>query len=815
MTEQVRLPHYLACLNPEQLKAVLHEGSPLLILAGAGTGKTRVITTKIAYLVKERGISPESILAVTFTNKAAREMRERAALLEPSCERAVIRTFHSFGSWFLRRNAQALDLDSNFVIYDDGDSASLVQAILPSLSKPECRRYASLIARAKDYGMEPDSPTLASLIRDEDFRRVYSLYEERLRSTGNVDFGDLIRLPAKILEKDEAIARRTRQRFRVVLVDEYQDSNVAQFLLLQRLFSPETYLCVVGDDDQSIYRFRGAEIRNILSFASIFPGTETVKLERNYRSYQTILDIAGDVVSRNSGRLGKTLRATRPGGAKPQLALLDDQDQEVSFCARIIGEMRARGASLSDIAILYRTNAQSLAFEKEFPRRGIAYRLVGALRFYDREEVKDLLAYLSLLLNPRDEIAFRRIVNKPARGLGEGSVEGILDKAAKEGLSPVEASRQSKELLRGKGKAGMEQFLGLLDRATAMLGRAASQEEPYSLSDGGRHGGGAKGPAAGKGNAAKSPAGRAAAEKDDAGSASLSALVETIVKESGLVGYHRDQDEIAGTQKLANMDELINASSLYPLAREGLAEFLETIELDRSFQAGAEGETKDAVTLITMHNTKGLEFPCVIVSGLEQGLFPRDDEEGEDLEEQRRLFYVSLTRAKDRLYLSACRWRRIRGRIIETSPSRFLTEMDPSLYEFWKLGASASRPQTGAFPRRSFPVNQRPGGSTGVTLIPKAGSYGARPLSSPSTPASNHSAYPAGSKAREQADTGAVPGSEWKRGQAVYHDEYGRGSVIKVSMTESSGSLVIVQFETGKVAQFFPKYTKKLERIKD
>lgn len=803
MTEQDKLPPYLACLNPEQLKAVLHEGSPLLILAGAGTGKTRVITTKIAYLVKERGISPESILAVTFTNKAAREMRERAALLEASCERAVIRTFHSFGSWFLRRNAQALGLDSNFVIYDDEDSASLVQAILPNLGKPECRRYASLIARAKDYGLEPDSPSLASLIRDDDFRRVYSLYEERLRGTGNVDFGDLIRLPAKILEKDEAIARRTRQRFRVVLVDEYQDSNVAQFLLLQRLFSPATYLCVVGDDDQSIYRFRGAEIRNILGFASIFPGTETIKLERNYRSYQSILDIAGDVVSRNSGRLGKTLRATRPGGAKPQLALLDDQDQEVSFCSRIIGDMRAKGASLSDIAILYRTNAQSLAFEKEFPRRGIPYRLVGALRFYDREEVKDLLAYLSLLLNPRDEISFRRVVNKPARGLGEGSVESILDKALREGISPIEACRQSKEALRGRGKAGMDQFLGLLDRTNGLLGKALSQDEPYSLSDGGKRSGKTEG--------------------GDAGSASLAVLLESIVKDSGLVAYHRDQDEIAGTQKLANMDELINASSLYPLAREGLAEFLETIELDRSFQAGGEKDGSDAVTLITMHNTKGLEFPCVIVTGLEQGLFPRDDEEGEDLEEQRRLFYVSLTRAKDRLYLSACRWRRIRGRIIETSPSRFLTEMDPGFYEFWKLGASVSRPHAGSFPRRNFPGTRPVPGSAAASMIPKAGSYGARPSVLPSSAAtarptasirSTSATRPASPRSpRQEAGPGSV--SEWRRGMSVYHDEYGRGSVIKVSMTESSGPLVIVQFETGKIAQFFPKYTRKLERIKD
>jgi DNA helicase-2/ATP-dependent DNA helicase PcrA len=808
------LPPYLASLNPEQLDAVLHEGSPLLILAGAGTGKTRVITTKIAYLVKERGFQPESILAVTFTNKAAREMRERAALLEPRCERAVIRTFHSFGAWFLRRNAAALGIDSNFVIYDDGDSTELIHAALPQLSKQDCKRYASLIARAKDYNLEPDSPDLSASIRDEDFRRIYALYEKRLRETGNVDFGDLIRLPTKILGEDAAIAARTKQRFRVILVDEYQDSNVAQFLLLQRLAGPETYVCVVGDDDQSIYKFRGAEIRNILSFSKIFPGTKTVKLERNYRSYQTILDIAGDVVSHNSGRLGKTLRATKPGGAKPQLALLDDQDQEVEFCARIVRAHQKQGGSLSDIAILYRTNAQSLAFEKDFPRKGIAYRLVGALRFYEREEVKDVLAYLALLLNPRDEIAFRRVVNKPARGLGDSSVDLILDRALGSGMSVIEACRDSSGSMRGKGKAGLEQFLGVMDRAAAMLGErsdpargsdigaadeAGAADGPYSLADGGKAVRRTKG---------KGKNGDAA---NDSGPASLGVLLEKIISESGLAGYHRGQDEIAGTQKLANMEELVNASALYPLVREGLAEFLETIELDRSFQAGGDAENLDAVTLITMHNTKGLEFPLVIVTGLEQGLFPRDDEEGEDLEEQRRLFYVALTRAKDSLYLSACRWRRMRGRLFETTPSRFLTEMDPERYEFWKSGASVSRPVQAHFPR-SFPgaravVGQ---GSTGSGTVPS----GARPLAGSYGGGGQRAAAPA-AQAGIGAHGAASQSSEWRQGQTVYHDEYGQGAIIKVSLTENSGPLVIVQFESGKIAEFFPKYTRKLERIKE
>lgn len=735
------LPAYLESLNPEQLQAVLHRGGPLLILAGAGTGKTRVITTKIAYLVKEIGMSPESILAVTFTNKAAREMRERAMQIEPACERATIRTFHSFGAWFLRRNAAAAGIDSNFVIYDDDDSAQLVRTILPQASKQECEHYATLISRAKDYNIEPDSPALDRLSQESDLRRIYTMYEERLRATGNVDFGDLIRLPARLLESDQVIARRTHQRFRVILVDEYQDSNVAQFILLQRLASEETYVCVVGDDDQSIYRFRGAEVRNILSFANSFPGTTVIRLERNYRSSQSILDIAGNVVSHNKNRLGKTLHATKPGGIKPELALLDDQDQEVEFCSRIVKNHLRAGGRLSDIAILYRTNAQSLAFEKEFPRKKINYKIVGALRFYEREEVKDVLAYLSFLLNPRDEIAFRRIVNKPTRGLGESSVDILLEGAQRSGTTILEACLANQSALKGKAKLGMEEFLAVIKEASEQL----------------------------------KPAG----EKTDKGEKSLSVVLETIIEKSKLAEYHKNKDEIARTQKLSNMEELVNAASLYPAVQEGLAEFLETIDLDRSLQAVEDEGATDAVTLITMHNTKGLEFPIVIITGLEQGLFPRDDESGDELEEQRRLFYVALTRAKDRIYMTACHWRRIHGRLFETQPSRFLTEIDPSLYRLW-----GEMPQTGY-----------------RTLRPGSEAAQARGASPSIT---------------QGHGTAQVPkGPEWKVGMKVYHDEYGQGVVIKTTDNENSGPLVIVQFETGKVGQFFPKYTKKLEKIQD
>ncbi|HUX39860.1 MAG TPA: UvrD-helicase domain-containing protein [Rectinemataceae bacterium] len=792
---------WLDSLNPEQLEAVRHEGSPLLILAGAGSGKTRVITTKIAWLVRERGFEPESILAVTFTNKAAKEMRDRAAAIEPECSRSTIRTFHSFGAWFLRRNAKAVSgpggavpgLDSDFTIYDDDDQTTLLHGLLPRNTRSECRAFVEAISRAKDFGFEVDSPALDKVSSDPGFRRIYAMYEERLRATGNVDFGDLIRLPSRILREDPAIARRTRQRFRVVLVDEYQDSNVAQFELLRLLAGyvgsegsaadgrdagPSAYVCVVGDDDQSIYRFRGAEVRNILSFPEVFPNTKVVRLERNYRSWQSILNVAGAVVAHNEGRLGKTLRAVRPGGSKPRLALLEDQDREVAYCLRVAEDARRKGRRWNDIAILYRTNAQSLGFEKEFAHRGVPYRIVGALRFYEREEVKDVLAWLALLANPRDEVAYKRVVNKPARGIGDTSVDLIL-RAAGAGGNLLRASQEEGPSLKGKARTGIAEFSRIAFSLAAIL----PAPEPASTQ---REEDGPRGAEAARAEASlkmpKEPPPR-----------HLGELVDRLVKESGLLDYHRGQDEIAGTQKVANLDELVNAASLYPLSRAGLADFLETVELDRSL-AAADGEGAiDAVTLITMHNTKGLEFPLVMVTGLEQGLFPRDNEEGEDLEEQRRLFYVACTRAKDELHLTACRLRRMRGRLFETLPSRFLGEipmelLDPVGGGGWRGGASAAG--AGAF--------------AGAGRLGGGGAAGKAAFGKDAAAFSKQAPASAGGKG----------GDEWRVGTAVYHDDYGPGVVAQVKPTPSSGPLLVVRFETGKEAKFFPAFTAKLERLR-
>ncbi|MDR0400912.1 MAG: ATP-dependent helicase [Treponema sp.] len=726
------MPPYLEILNEEQREAVFHWGRPLLILAGAGSGKTRVITTKIAYLIREKGLDPRSILAVTFTNKAAREMAGRARLIDERAGDAMMRTFHSFGAWFLRRNGGLAGLDSSFVIYDDDDSLSLLSTLVEDSSKAELRQIAADIARAKDYFFSPDSPGLELVDHQPKFRKIYAQYEERLKSIGNVDFGDLIKKTVEILRDNPSTAARIQDRFRVILVDEYQDANIAQFALLKELAGPSTYICVVGDDDQSIYRFRGAEVRNILEFPERFQGADIVRLPRNYRSTAAILKTAESVVARNQSRLGKKLIAQRSGGKKPVLSFLPDQDEEAAFCAALIEGSRS-GKDLvrwSDWAILYRTNAQSLGFETEFLHRGIPYRIVGSLKFYEREEIKDALALLSLLVNPRDEIAFRRVVNKPARGLGKAAVDRIVEEAATvsaaaENPGDLEAAaRRLLPVLASRARKGMEIFLSLMSEGRALL--SADPLDAAFLSQAEGRGGGES-------------------RNELRGAEGLSVLVVNLVKDSGLADYHRYHDEAGAVQRLNNLQELANAASEYPPGMEGLLLFLENIELDRSLEEAPKKEDNESqVTLITFHNTTGLEFRRVIMTGLEQGIFPRDSKEGEDLEEERRLFYVGATRAMDELYLTSCARRRLYGRTQSVEPSLFLREIDPSVLRI--LGA----------PSYAFRV-------------------------------------PAGNR----DSGGASETGGWRRGDRVYHDDYGYGGVTAVRES-GEGPVVELLFESGK-----------------
>jgi DNA helicase-2/ATP-dependent DNA helicase PcrA len=760
--EREALPPYLETLNPEQREAVLHWGRPLLILAGAGSGKTRVITTKIAYLIREQGLDPRSILAVTFTNKAAREMADRARLIDDRAGTAMMRTFHSFGAWFLRRYGSRAGLNPGFVIYDDDDAVSLLSTLMEDSSKAEIRETARCISRAKDYFLSPGDPGLDLIDYRKSFRRIYRRYEERLAQIGNVDFGDLIKKPAELLRTDKELAERIRSRFRVILVDEYQDSNIAQFELLKELWGSGTYLCVVGDDDQSIYRFRGAEVRNILEFPSRFDGADIIRLERNYRSVAPILAAASSVVDHNRGRLGKTLRAERGAGKIPVLAFLPDQEGETAFCAELI-EKSVRGeknrALYSDWAILYRTNAQSLGFETELLRRRIPYRVVGSLKFYEREEVKDALALLSFLVNPRDEVAFRRVVNKPARGVGAATVDRIIVEAevspeprretegdlfdnapVSAGSAPdapgdlAEAARRLLPRLPPKAASGLRDFLEAVDRGRTFLDMEGET---------------AKG-----GKKRKPPK----TEGELQAGEGLSVCLVHLVGAAGIAAYHLAHDDIAGNQRIGNLQELANAASMYPSSKAGLLEFLEHIELDRTMEENT-GDG-DAVTLITLHNTKGLEFRRVIMTGIEQGLFPREDKKDDDLEEERRLFYVGATRAMDELYLSSCAMRRSFGSVRPAEPSLFLREADPAAFR-----VVGKAPPGFALPRHR---------GDGPGTARRAGVSGGLQVSSD---------------------------GRWQLGNRLFHDDYGYGAVTGIRESDE-GPVVLVRFETGQELRF-------------
>ena len=684
-----RLDAYLDALNPMQRQAVLHAGGPLLILAGAGSGKTRVITTKIAYLIGSLGVDPRAILAVTFTNKAANEMYSRVLAMSPGAAGVLIRTFHSFGAWLLRRNATLMGLSPRFSIYDDDDSVTLLGSINEGSKRRSLIPYARWISRAKDYCLGPDDD-LSEISLDLKLPEIYRAYRQKLRKMGNADFGDLIMRSVELLKQNPEVRSRLRSRFRYILVDEYQDSNVAQFELLRALAGPETYLCVVGDDDQSIYRFRGAEVRNILTFEESFPGTTIIRLEQNYRSTGNILAIASDVVRNNEGRLGKTLWTEQEEGPKAVVALLEDERAEAEYCARLLAD-----GNLAGTAILYRTNAQSRSFETYFTRAGIAYRLVGALRFYDREEIKDILAVLSLLANPADEVAFRRVINKPTRGIGPKGLSQVLRAASDNGWDLLTAAKEARAFLQSKARGGAEEF-------SRYMQDCAEKLESLPLPE----------------------------------------FIKHVIEVSGLGEYYRRQDEAESTKKEENLEQVVDAAADYPSGMDGITRFLEDLELDRA-RTEEQDEDIERVTLITMHNTKGLEFDRVIITGLEECLFPgRNGDDDEAVEEERRIFYVALTRAKRELYLTHCRVRFLWGRREWSDPSRFLEEI----------------------PR---------------DLVCSDGA-------------------PVGESDRE--------GGDLPVGTCVYNDDYGTGVVCK-EWYNGKDYMVLVRFETGRTATFIPKYT--------
>ena len=635
-----------------------------MVFAGAGSGKTRVITFRIAHLIASHDVAPWRILAVTFTNKAAGEMRERLlGLLGEQGAAVQVGTFHATCARLLRRHGASVGLTKDFTIYDDQDQLALVKRVLRDLGLDD-KRYqpkamAARINRAKQEVQAPadiETPDPWS----EVVRRVYTTYEERLQQANALDFGDLIYRTVRALESDEAFREAVIGRFTHVLVDEFQDTNHAQFRLVELLSEGHRNLCVVGDDDQSIYRWRGADRRNILDFRTLFPDATLVKLEQNYRSTKRILHAANAVVARNTDREPKELWTDNEEGEAILVVRTMDERDEARLVLRGVRELLSQGQRLSDVAVFYRTHAQSRVIEESLRSANIAYRIVGGMRFYDRAEVKDLLAYLRVMINPADDMSLLRIINTPSRGIGKTTITRLLDSAA-------EQARTLSELLD-------DEF------ALAQFGNAARKRLGAF-------------------------AGLMSGLRDVAASgAPLGEVGAELVNQSGYAEMLKHDDTAEADARFQNIQELV--ASMDEFEREHseatLADFLENVTLHTSADEASSG---DRVTLMTVHAAKGLEFPVVMVTGLEEQVFPFRGidpwEDPDELEEERRLAYVAFTRAKKRLVLSFAAIRRIFGQQRVGIPSRFLTELPGEDVEW--IGArssSPSRPSPQEMPQR-------------------------------------------------------------------------------------------------------------------
>ena len=655
------LDELIASLNPAQQEAVSHLEGPLLIFAGAGSGKTRVLTTRIANLIARRKVWPDRLLAVTFTNKAAREMRERVGRLVDDADRMWVGTFHATCVRMLRRDAERLGLPRAFTIFDEDDSRAALKRVLDEL-RLDPKKYpptliANLISRAKNELMGPETYPDRSY-QDEIVRRCYQRYEALLQRSGGLDFDDLIVKVVRLLQQDEEACDRWRDRFRHVLVDEYQDTNHAQYVLVNLVAGEHRNLAVVGDDDQSVYGWRGADVRNILDFEKDYPEATVVHLEQNYRSTQPILDAAFHVIRHNPERAPKRLWTERVGGERVSAAQLYNEIEEAEYVADEVERLRrVEGRRYGDFAVLYRINAQSRAFEDVFGRRRIPYRLVGGVRFWERREVKDLLAYLRVLHNPADTVSFGRIVNVPRRKIGPVSVDAVIAAADQGGRSVLDVLVEP------------ESIPNLPRAAVAPLQRFRAQLEAVRATVGALH---------------------------------PSELVDHVIEVMGLDGYYADGTP-QGDARLENLRELRGLAQEFD-THQDLAEALELFltEVTLRSDVDAYAEDDEGVTLITLHMVKGLEFPVVFLVGLEDGLLPHrravDDER--EMPEERRLCYVGITRAQDRLYLTCAFRRHLYGQAQAGFPSRFLQEIPQAILAAPRRGAAPVAPPRGAYRER-------------------------------------------------------------------------------------------------------------------
>lgn len=640
-------------LNKPQKEAVFHTEGPLLILAGAGSGKTRVLTHRIAYLIEEKGVNPWNILAITFTNKAAEEMRQRVdSLVGIGAESIWVSTFHSMCVRILRRYIDRLGYDNRFTIYDTDDQKTLMKEVCRKTDidtkRFKERMLLSVISSAKNEMILPEEFELNA---GGDFvqlkiAKVYKEYEAQMRANNALDFDDLLVKTVQLLETQPDVRENYQERFRYIMVDEYQDTNTVQFRLVSLLAGKYRNLCVVGDDDQSIYKFRGANIRNILDFEKEFSDAKVIKLEQNYRSVGNVLEVANSVIRNNKGRKEKTLWTDNKKGEKIRLRQFDTAYDEAQFIAEDIKDETAQGANYSDHAVLYRTNAQSRLLEEKFVAMNIPYKIVGGINFYSRREIKDVLSYLKTIDNGKDDLAVRRIINVPKRGIGLTTINRIQESAAARGIGFYDAL-SAPDLIPGIGRSASK-----LDSFAALIEYFKGRSEESGVTD----------------------------------------LLTEVIEKTGYTESLEADDPEELEARVQNIDELVSKAAVYEEScsdrgeRPTLSGFLEEVALVADIDSVA--EDRDYVILMTLHSAKGLEFPHVYLAGMEDGLFPSymsiSGDDPEELEEERRLCYVGVTRAEEKLTLTCARMRLVRGERQYNSMSRFIKEMPSALIDTGK-----------------------------------------------------------------------------------------------------------------------------------
>jgi len=638
-------------LNNEQKEAVIYTDGPLLVLAGAGSGKTRVLTHKIAYLIKEKNISPEEILAVTFTNKAAEEMKLRVnRLIDDYFSEPWVSTFHSFAARILRKEIKKIGYKNNYIIYDQKDQLKLIKEVLKAINidhnKTKPKAVLAEIGRAKNELITPAEYTYhIGDFFSEKVNDIYSLYQKKLKANNALDFGDLIMKIVELYQQNPAVLEYYQKRFRYILVDEYQDVNFAQYRLVQLLSGDDNNLCVVGDPDQGIYSFRGADIRNILNFEEDYPDTKIIKLEQNYRSKEKILEAAHNVIKNNIDRKEKKLWTERGPGNNIKLYEAIDEKNEADYVCQQIKKMNSEKYKYGDIAILYRTNAQSRALETMFLKYGIPYQIISGFRFYDRKEIMDVLAYLKVIYNPLDDIGLSRIINCPKRGIGKGTLRKLQNYAISNNISLYQAGLSAEQIndLNGAYLKRVSSFFELMEEF-------------------------------------RNP------ELD------LASLTEKVLKDTGYRKELQNENSREAEERLENIKELFSVIKDYMInsSDPDLSGFLEEVSLLSDIDNMQ--ESKQTVMMMTLHAAKGLEFPVVFIVGMEEGIFPHASylSAPEELEEERRLCYVGITRAMDKLYIVRAKKRMRFGETQYNPPSQFLNEIPPHLFSYNEDNISSS-----------------------------------------------------------------------------------------------------------------------------